>query len=136
MTHERNLGLLAPVMDVEGALKRLGNDLELLEQIIQIFLEDAPGLVHGARQALARGDAAELRRAAHSVKGMMATLGAQAGVTAALRLEQGAASGDLADASTLIHECGGRVSELAQLLQQYLTGTAGAAQARDSASAP
>src|SRR5262249_7916737 len=129
MSRERNLDLLAPVMDVDNALRRLGSDVELLEQIIQIFLEDAPSLVHNARQSLARGDAAELRRSAHSVKGMMATLGAQAGVNAAFRLEQCAASGDLSDASALIHDCGERVSELTQLLQQYMSSGGAAANA-------
>jgi HPt (histidine-containing phosphotransfer) domain-containing protein len=124
MAGERNFGPLARVMDVENALRRLGDDVELLDQIIQIFLEDAPGLVHSAREALARGDAAELRRSAHSLKGMMATLGAQTGVNAAYRLEQCAASNELTEASTLIHECGERVGELTRALQEYGDGGA------------
>lgn len=120
MPAPRNLDVLAPLMDVPGALRRLGDDVELLEQIILIFLEDAPSLIHAAREALARGDATELRRAAHSVKGMMATLGAQAGQNAAFRLEQYAASGEQAEASDLIHDCGTRVSELTNVLQAYL----------------
>jgi HPt (histidine-containing phosphotransfer) domain-containing protein len=119
MRSERNFELLAQVMDVENALRRLGEDVELLEQIILIFLEDAPRLVHTARQSLARADAVELRRAAHSLKGMMATLGAQVGVNAAYRLEQVAAGGDLAEASSLIHDCGERVAELTRALQDY-----------------
>jgi len=120
MPATRNLELLAPQMDVSGALRRLGDDVELLEQIIQIFLEDAPGLVHVAREALARGDETELRRAAHSIKGMMATLGAQVGQNSAFRLEQCAVSGNLTEASGLIHDCGERVAEMTKLLQAYL----------------
>jgi HPt (histidine-containing phosphotransfer) domain-containing protein len=119
MPASRNLDVLTPLMDVSGALRRLGDDVELLEQIMLIFLEDAPGLIHSAREALAHSDALELRRSAHSVKGMMATLGAQAGQNAAFRLEQCAASGELAEASDLIRDCGGRVSELTKVLQAY-----------------
>jgi HPt (histidine-containing phosphotransfer) domain-containing protein len=120
MPTPRNLQVLSPLLDVAGALRRLGDDVELLEQIILIFLEDAPGLVHSAREALSRGDAVELRRSAHSLKGMMATLGAQSSQNAAFRLEQCAASGNLEDASSLILECGERVSEMTTVLQAYL----------------
>jgi HPt (histidine-containing phosphotransfer) domain-containing protein len=119
MSTGKNIDLLAPVMDAQAALRRLGDDAELLDQIIQIFLEDAPGLIHAACEALARGDAGELRRAAHSLKGMMATLSAQPGVQAAFRLEQCASHGDLGAASPLIHGCGERVSELTAVLQSY-----------------
>lgn len=123
MNGERNLDLLAPVLQVDATLQRLGGDVELLDQIILIYLEDAPTLLHGARQSLAQGNAVELRRAAHSLKGMMATLGAPAGVNAASRLEQCAASGDLPGASDLIFECGERVSELMRVLDAYYHGT-------------
>jgi HPt (histidine-containing phosphotransfer) domain-containing protein len=119
MEHSRNLRILTPLLDVDGALRRLGGDVELFEQINQIFLEDAPGLVHSAREALANSDAGELRRSAHSIKGMMAQLGAATGVAAAYRLEQCAAAGDLSDASGLIRECGDRVAEVTQRLDEY-----------------
>ena len=119
MDSGRNLELLAPLLHVNAALQRLGGDVELLDQIILIYLEDAPALLHTARQSLANADAIELRRAAHSLKGMMSTLGAPAGVHAALRLEQCAASSELASASELIYECGERVTELTRVLDAY-----------------
>jgi HPt (histidine-containing phosphotransfer) domain-containing protein len=119
MDSGRDLERLAPVLNVNAALQRLGGDVELLDQIILIYLEDAPALMHTARQSLAQGDPVELRRAAHSLKGMMATLGAPAGVNAALRVEQCAASSDLASASDLIYECGERVAELTRVLGAY-----------------
>jgi HPt (histidine-containing phosphotransfer) domain-containing protein len=119
MEHSRNLRILTPLLDVDGALRRLGGDVELFEQISQIFLEDAPALIHSAREAMAHNDAAELRRSAHSIKGMMAQLGAAAGVTAAYRLEQCGAAGDLSDASGLIRDSGERVAEVVSLLEEY-----------------
>ena len=119
MERHRDLSLLSSAMDPAATLKRLGDDVELMEQIIAIFLEDAPTLVHACRDAMARGDAAELRRAAHSIKGMMATLSAMQGVNAAFRLEQCAAAGDLPAASSLIHEVGEHVAEVTHALQAY-----------------
>jgi HPt (histidine-containing phosphotransfer) domain-containing protein len=136
MSASRDLQLLAPLMDVPGALRRLGDDVELLEQIILIFQEDAPGLVYSAREALSRGDALELRRAAHSIKGMMATLGAQAGQSAAFRLEQSAANSHLEDASDQIQDCSERVIELATALEAYMGSGGGQAVSNDHASAP
>lgn len=128
MSPRRNLDLLCPLLQVDAALQRLGGDIELLDQIILIYLEDAPTLLHTAREALAKGDAGELRRAAHSLKSMMATLGAPAGVTAALRLEQCAACSDFADASDLVCECGERVAELSRTLGAYYTSASSAAE--------
>jgi two-component system sensor histidine kinase/response regulator len=119
MDSGRNFELLTPLLNVNAALQRLGGDVELFDQIVLIYLEDAPALLHTARQSLANGNAIELRRAAHSLKGMMSTLGAPAGDNAALRLEQCAASSDLASASELIFECGERVAELARVLDAY-----------------
>jgi HPt (histidine-containing phosphotransfer) domain-containing protein len=119
MVRERNFDGLASIMDVASALDRLGGDVELLDQIILIFLEDAPMLVHATREALAAGNTGELRRAAHSLKGMMATLIAREGANAAFRLEQCAARGDAATASPLIHECGEHVAQISAALHDY-----------------
>jgi histidine phosphotransfer protein HptB len=119
VTHERDANLLADSVDAEGALKRLGDDWELFDQIVQITIEDAPQLVHAAREALASGNAKELRRSAHSLKSLMATLGATSAVNAALTLEKRAAGGELSDASELILECGERIAEVCRVLQLY-----------------
>jgi HPt (histidine-containing phosphotransfer) domain-containing protein len=119
MAKTRNIDLLEPALDAASVLGRLGDDVELMEQILQIYLEDAPTLIHAAREALAKADAKELRRAAHSLKGLMATLSAHAGLPITLRLEQCAAAGDLAAASQLIHEVGQQVAELTATLRAY-----------------
>ena len=117
--HDRNVGLLAAVADTNGMLQRLGGDWELFDQIVAISLEDAPELVHAAREALARGDAKELRRSAHSLKSLMATLGATGAANAAVTLEKCANGGDLSRASDLIRDCGDRVADVCRAMQAY-----------------
>ncbi|HMP06084.1 MAG TPA: Hpt domain-containing protein, partial [Lacipirellulaceae bacterium] len=95
----RDAGTLTNVVDVAAALRRMGNDWELFDEIVAITLEDAPQLVHAAREALAQGNAAEVRRAGHSLKSLMATLGATSATNAARALEQCGAGGELSAAS-------------------------------------
>ena len=69
------------------ALERVGGDLELLQEIAQLFLEHSPALVDEMRTALGNGDAKSLERAAHNLKGSVSNFGAEAAQQAALRLE-------------------------------------------------
>lgn len=80
-----NLDLLAPVMDLEGALARMNGRGDLLLNFLRGFLEEPPD----PEPALARGDLAAARRAAHDLKGMARTLGLGTVAEAAARLEEG-----------------------------------------------
>lgn len=111
--------LLKPLMDVGSTLKRLGNDVDLFNQIIQIYLEDSPELFASARRAVAEGDAPGLRRAAHSLKGLAATMSAANAVAAAFHLEQLGAAGELDDAPGPLKQLELRLAELNAALQAY-----------------
>jgi len=108
------------VMDVSDALQRLGNDEELLREIVKIYLEDAPGIVERIHTAVSAADSNGLRRAAHSLKGLAATLSAHevAGVTS--RLEHMGATRNLAEAAKTVAEVDQRVAELDEAVRVYL----------------
>jgi HPt (histidine-containing phosphotransfer) domain-containing protein len=125
----RDMHVLGDAIDFEAALRRLGGDNQLFDQIVEIALEDAPNLVHSARQALAEGNAQELRRAAHSLKSLMATLGATSAANSAMRVEHAAAGGNMAAAGDAIHSCGEQVAEICRTLQAYCD-SGGAAEVR------
>jgi CheY-like chemotaxis protein/HPt (histidine-containing phosphotransfer) domain-containing protein len=63
------------------ALARLremaGGDAEFLKEIFETFLADAPGMLAEMRHSLEQGDAATLRRVAHSLKSNSADFGAK-----------------------------------------------------------
>ena len=62
-----------------SVLQQLGKDLggpEALREVIRAFLSGAPGLLGTLRDATAQGDAAAIRRAAHTLKASSAMLGA------------------------------------------------------------
>lgn len=75
------------VFDQEDALARVDGDRELLAEILQLFLDEAPALLAQIRQAVAGQDAALLERAAHTLKGAAASISAPTVVSTALRLE-------------------------------------------------
>ncbi len=87
-----------PTFDREEALNRVGGDPEVLREIAELLIETLPGHLSGMRAAIARGDAPALGRAAHSLKGAVATFGARSAVDAAVRLETLAQENDLGGA--------------------------------------
>lgn len=83
------------------AIERLGGDEALYASVACLFVEGSAGYCAALDAALQAGDAAALRREAHTVKSMLATFSCEAGRGLAQRLEDLAAAGDLAGAQSL-----------------------------------
>jgi two-component system sensor histidine kinase/response regulator len=77
-------------------LERIGGDEQVLGEVCDLFIEDAPNRLNDILAALNAGDAASVGRAAHAFKGAVSVFDAVAIVAIARRLETQAASGDLA----------------------------------------
>lgn len=95
-----------PVIDPQAienlrALNPDDND-EFLREIAAIFLEDTPLRIAELEQSLAAGDAAKFTRAAHSIKGSSANLGAMALRAVAETLEHNARKDGLAGVASHI----------------------------------
>jgi CheY-like chemotaxis protein len=91
--------LAKPVRDASvaaGLLARVGGSPKVLQEVIGLFLEDCPRLIDTIQQALDRGDAQAVYRAAHTLKGSAGNFDAQDTVAIAQRLEARAREGDLA----------------------------------------
>ncbi|NUM34484.1 MAG: response regulator [Candidatus Brocadiae bacterium] len=82
-----------------NALKRLkdmvGGDAATLEQLIDVFLEDAPHLLKDMRGSYEKKNAAEVRRAAHSMKSNCADFGATKLMEICRNLEEIAKTGTI-----------------------------------------
>jgi two-component system, sensor histidine kinase and response regulator len=89
-----------PVERLDRALllERLEGDHELLAELIELFLADAPHKLETMRDALRCGDMPAVERAAHSLKGAAGSLSAQITAGAASRLEQNARDGNVESA--------------------------------------
>jgi two-component system sensor histidine kinase/response regulator len=97
-------------------LERVEGDQELLAEMIQLFLADAPQLIDAMRKALLQGDMVLLERAAHSLKGAAGNMSAEVTVGAALRLEQSAKKGDAESSKANLVALEGAIQRLLPVL--------------------
>jgi signal transduction histidine kinase/CheY-like chemotaxis protein len=81
--------------DKAAALKRTGGDAQLLRELVQMFLQECPGLLTEIHSAIAAQDAPKLRRASHTLKGALGTFAAQSAHDAAEQLEEMGRQGNL-----------------------------------------
>ena len=90
-------------LDEAVALSRVGGDVELLREVVGLFLDDYPQSLEMIRDAVARGDQSGLERHAHSLKGSVSTFGAEEAFDAALALEKQGRTGDLTNSQDGLH---------------------------------
>ncbi|MFG6431203.1 hybrid sensor histidine kinase/response regulator [Pelomonas parva] len=84
----------APVLDMSLGIRQFDGQTALYRRTLQGFAAQYAGGLAGWADWLAGGEWAELRRAAHTLQGLAATLGAQGLHRAALALERSAAGAD------------------------------------------
>jgi CheY-like chemotaxis protein len=77
----------APAFDRAAALERTDGDVELLKELVGLFLDECPRRMVELREAIARRDATRLQQVAHTLKGSVGNFGARESFEAALRLE-------------------------------------------------
>ena len=82
-------------LDMAQLLGHLGGDEKLLDEIIDIFLTEAPKSLEKLRAALVRGDAEASERMAHSIRGELGYLGVEAVSQRARELEDSGRKKDI-----------------------------------------
>jgi HPt (histidine-containing phosphotransfer) domain-containing protein len=85
-------------LDESLALSRVGGDVELLKEVIELFLDDYPSTFQKIKSAVAASDASALEQHAHSLKGSVSTFGANRAFEAAFTLEKQGRNRDLTGA--------------------------------------
>ncbi len=91
-----------PPIDDEGLRRRWGDDADFLEGLIEKFCCRAPAEIEAMARHLEAGEAHELGRLAHGLKGAAAYVCAEPIRQAAAELEQIGRSGALTQATTLL----------------------------------
>ncbi|TAK64131.1 response regulator [Methylobacter sp.] len=90
--------------DESAALKRLDDDHDLLAEMIDLFLEEAPIQLTELSAALSRVDFPALADAAHAIKGMASHFSAEKIISLAIKLEHSARNGVDADFQSMVNE--------------------------------
>ncbi len=83
------------IWDPTGALARVDGDLPFLKEMIQLFVSNGPKLIAELETAIGAGDAPSVMKAAHAIKGNVATFCATAAFDQAFVLETKGKNGDL-----------------------------------------
>jgi len=98
--------LSGPVLDpqVIQNLRQLSvaGEPDVLAEVLQLFLEDVPRRIAKLRAACAAGDAVEVYKAAHSLKGSAGNIGAKGLAAVCRQLDEKGRAGELAGAKPLI----------------------------------
>ena len=90
------------LIDWTDSLEAAGDDHELLQSVIDAFLDESEQLMAKIRTSFRKGDAALLQQSAHSLKGSLLAVGAHRTSTVVSDLEQMGISGNLAQGDVLL----------------------------------
>jgi signal transduction histidine kinase/DNA-binding response OmpR family regulator len=107
-------------MDPQEALNATGGSEETLVDLAQLMLQEGPRLLQAMHDAVEAGDAAELRRTAHTLKGSARLFAAHAAAEAALEVEQVGRDDRLADAAAPLERLQVEVDRLSHHLRRYV----------------
>jgi HPt (histidine-containing phosphotransfer) domain-containing protein len=83
------------VFDKDDFVGRVMGEMDLARNILEEFLRDIPSQFAALKEALELGDCPEIRRRAHSIKGVTATVSAPVLREISARIEQCALASDL-----------------------------------------
>jgi HPt (histidine-containing phosphotransfer) domain-containing protein len=108
------------VMDPKEALRRAGGHVDVLRDLAGVFFKECPKLREGIRQAIASGNASELKRAAHTLKGSAMALAARPAAEAARRIEMLAQEGSLDEAREAWPALEGEIDRLVPVLAELV----------------
>jgi len=100
------------VFDESGAMRRTGDDRQLLRRIVGLFTTGYAPSVRAIERAIARRDGEALRVAAHTLKGSVANVGGQIAREQAARLEEMGRSNQLDAAAPALDALKGASADL------------------------
>ena len=92
-------GQQAPILDLSRLDAALGGDMDMIKEILQMYLDTTSGDVAQLEQVIQTGQADAIVRVAHGIKGASGNVGADLAMTCAAVIEKAARSGDVQTAA-------------------------------------
>ncbi|TVS18824.1 MAG: Hpt domain-containing protein [Planctomycetaceae bacterium] len=108
------------LIDWTAALDAAGDDAELLEELVGVFLEESPILMQQIQKGLEVSDSSLVRRASHTLKGSLRIFEASSGVDLAFELEKLGQQGELAGGDDLLEDLQTYMDRVTAELNGYL----------------
>ncbi len=107
-------------IDLSKALKAVGDDEEILREVMQAFLEECPDLIAQLQKGLQEDDPPTVGRAAHTIKGSLRIFEFEEVTELAWQLEQKGRSGNLQETSEVLDQLRTRLSRIVQFFATHL----------------
>jgi PAS domain S-box-containing protein len=112
---------IAPPFDGEKLLACVEGDVELMREVVGLFLDEYPVMLAEIGSAIREGDPSRLNRAAHSLKGSIGNFGARTAFELAHRLEMMGKGNDLDGAPDVLAELSEEMGRLRKTLAEFRT---------------
>ncbi len=106
-----------PIIDLGRMLRNLDHDVELARELAAAFIDSSRRILKTMRLALDAGEADELSRGAHAMRGAVANFHAASAIAAAAAVERSAQGGDLAGATPELARLDAEIERLLPLLE-------------------
>lgn len=90
------------VFNWELMIRRMMGDEDLALAVIEAFLEDTPRQIIALKEALDKGDASQVRRRGHTIKGAAGSVSALSLMEVASQMERAGESGDLCQSAGIL----------------------------------
>lgn len=107
------------VLDVEGALGRLGGDRDLFLELTAMLLEDAPALFTALSAGMRAGDAAAVESKSHALKGLLLNCGGTRAARAAQLVEDAGHARRISSAAPLVADLETELDQLIEAIEDY-----------------
>ena len=117
-------GTGADRVDLSELLEQFDGDRAVVCEIVEAYLLETRENLERLPERLARGDAREVRRQAHTLGGTMRLFGVTTAEQLARRLEHLAASGDLARAGELVSDLVAAARHVLPELERFVASRA------------
>ena len=109
-----------PPLDWAVAMESVQGNADLMRELIEIYLQEAPKLMDELQRAVEQRDAPKIRIVSHTLKGSTRYFGDIETARLAYELEQRGKSADLAEAPNLLQDLRTVLDALIQELRAYL----------------
>jgi two-component system, sensor histidine kinase and response regulator len=107
---------LDEVFDKDEVMERVDGDIELLMDMVELFIADYPKLMSNIKNAIIQKDSKELGRSTHTLKGSVSNFSANYVYEIALELEMMGRNNDMSNAEEAYTNLESEIEQLIKAL--------------------